>query len=115
MTAVNEDDFVFSGFELFLINGNRYAALHDLDEFDMIVPMRFYQMAGIMEQSSNNQLQMNTVRKGSGNIRPRYGVNIADTSSSHNFVANNDLLGGGETAAFFDAGTGTITISGNRI
>jgi len=69
----------------------------------------------IMEQSSNNQLQMNTVRKGSGNIRPRYGVNIADTSSSHNFVANNDLLGGGETAAIFDAGTGTITISGNRI
>lgn len=69
----------------------------------------------IMEQSSNNQLQMNTVRKGSGNIQPRYGLNIADASSSHNFVANNDLLSGGETAAYIDAGTGTITISANRI
>lgn len=69
----------------------------------------------IMEQSSYNMIQMNTVRKGSGSIRPRYGLNIADAASAQNFAVNNDLLDGGETASFQNAGTGTITISANRM
>ncbi|WP_158606906.1 NosD domain-containing protein [Paenibacillus ginsengarvi] len=69
----------------------------------------------IAEMSSYNTIQMNTARKGSGTVRPRYGLNISDAASSQNFAINNDLLDGGETASFLDAGTGTITASANRL
>jgi len=60
-----------------------------------------------LESSSNhNNIQGNTVRRGTGTNKQRYGINIA--SGSNNLVINNDLYQAGVTADNCDSGTGTI-------
>ena len=71
-----------------------------------------YDGINIQSNSDNNNIQSNTVRNGTDQ---RYGLRINDAASATNMVLNNDLLNSGTTASFSDAGTGTITTSGNRI
>ena len=63
---------------------------------------------GIQVDNSNyNNIQGNTVRKGTGSKQQNTGITIL--SGTNNFVANNDLYQAGAAAAnFSDAGTGTI-------
>lgn len=69
----------------------------------------------LMESSGFNNVQTNTVRKGSGAARAAVGIRVQTADCSANWIANNDMLDGGETASFLDAGTGTLTASGNRL
>jgi len=63
---------------------------------------------GIQVDNSNyNNIQGNTVRKGTGSKQQNTGITIL--SGTRNFVANNDLYQAGAAAAnFSDAGTETI-------
>jgi len=63
---------------------------------------------GIQVDNSNyNNIQGNTVRKGTGSKQQNTGITIL--SGTNNFVANNDLYQAGAAAAkFSDAGTETI-------
>ena len=63
--------------------------------------------------SARNSFQNNTVRKGAGANKARYGINI-DSMCSNELVTNNDVLDGGETAEINNDGTGTKTDPGNR-
>ncbi len=62
-----------------------------------------------------NNVQANICRVGALTNKPRYGIFIASADCDGNMVTNNDLYQGGATAAFSDAGTGTITTAGNRL
>lgn len=62
--------------------------------------------------ASNTMVQGNIVRRGASGNRARYGLNIAGGSGC--WATNNDLLTGGMTGAFNDAGTLTNTTAGNR-
>ena len=59
-----------------------------------------------VSQSNYNNIQGNTVRKGTGSNQQNTGITIL--SGTNNFVANNDLYQAGATENFSDAGTGTI-------
>lgn len=71
-----------------------------------------YDGINIQSNSDNNSIQSNSVRNGTDQ---RYGIRVEDAASSGNMVLNNDILNAGLTASFSDAGTGTITTSGNRV
>lgn len=62
-----------------------------------------------------NNIQSNVVRKGTAANLPRYGINISDSTCTGNMITNNDLYTAGATANLNDAGTGTVTVSGNRV
>lgn len=59
-----------------------------------------------VSQSNYNNIQGNTVRKGTGSKKQNTGITIL--SGTNNFVANNDLYQAGATTNFSDSGTGTI-------
>lgn len=61
---------------------------------------------GIIVYGDNNNIQCNTVRKGSTK-RHRYGINVA-AGATNNWVSGNDLYTGGQTGNFNDSGTGTL-------
>jgi len=62
---------------------------------------------GIQVDNSNyNNIQGNTVRKGTGSKQQNTGITIL--SGTNNFVANNDLYQAGAATKFSDAGTETI-------
>jgi len=66
--------------------------------------------------SDYNNIQGNTCRAGTLTNKPRYGINIADATGDGNLVTNNDLYDDGfGTGSFNDAGTGTVTVAGNRV
>ena len=69
-----------------------------------------------LENSDYNNIQGNTCRAGALANKPRYGINILDPASDGNLVTNNDIHNDGfGTGSFNDAGTGTVTVAGNRI
>jgi len=55
-----------------------------------------------------NNIQGNTVRRGTGTNKQRYGIRINSADCDNNLVINNDLYQAGVTADNYDAGTGTI-------
>jgi len=55
-----------------------------------------------------NNIQGNTVRRGTGTNKQRYGIRINSVECDNNLVINNDLYQAGVTADNYDAGTGTI-------
>lgn len=69
--------------------------------------------SGILLKDDTNEcnVQGNTVR--SSDLK--YGINISTADCDDNLVTNNDLLNSAVTASFNDAGTGTITVAGNRL
>ncbi len=58
--------------------------------------------------SDYNNIQGNTVRRGTGANQQRYGIRINTVTGDNNLVINNDLYQAGVTADYGDAGTGTI-------
>jgi hypothetical protein len=64
--------------------------------------------------SSSNTIVGNIVRLGSTTNRPRFGLQITDSSCAGNKVLENDLQGSGALGSFVDLGTGT-TASGNKL
>lgn len=60
-------------------------------------------------------IQGNTCRIGNNVNRPKYGIEIANSNCSDNFVINNDLRNSGVSGSFSDAGTNTVTTSGNKV
>ena len=65
--------------------------------------------------SDSNHVHGNTVRQAaSGNLQ-KYGLRIEAATCDTNKVTDNDLLSSGSTSSYSDAGTGTITTSGNRV
>jgi len=60
-----------------------------------------------------NNIQGNTVRRGTGGNQQRYGIRINSADCDNNLVINNDLYWAGTTADNSDAGSGTI-IHNNR-
>jgi len=65
--------------------------------------------------SDFNNVQCNKCTNTGGANQPRYGINIATADCNSNLVTNNDLINSGATGSLNDAGTGTITIAGNRL
>ncbi|WNM70132.1 tailspike contains pectin lyase domain [Myxococcus phage Mx1] len=64
--------------------------------------------------SNNCSVLSNTCRTPATGNRTKYGVSVGTADCNGNFITNNDLLGSGVTSAFNDAGTGTVTVAGNR-
>lgn len=62
----------------------------------------------IDNNSDYNNIQGNTIRRGTGDNKQRYGIRIHESTCDGTFVANNDLYDAGTTDNFSDAGTGTI-------
>lgn len=70
--------------------------------------------AQIRLQSSNrNNIQNNSIRKGSGASLAVYGIHI-QSGCEDNFVTNNDLLDAALSLGLFDEGIRTVTMAGNR-
>jgi len=68
-----------------------------------------------LESSDYNNIQTNTCRAGDLTNKPRYGINISNAACDGNLVTNNDIYNDGfGTGSFNDAGTGTVTVAGNR-
>jgi parallel beta-helix repeat protein len=65
--------------------------------------------------SDRNNVQGNTIRRGVLANQAKYGIIVGNANCDNNLVTNNDLLTSGVTASLFDAGTGTITVAGNRL
>lgn len=73
-----------------------------------------YDQIRLTSNADESMVQANRCRANlSSSPRPRYGLRI-DSGCSDAFVTNNDLKGSGQTGAFSDAGTSTITTAGNR-
>ncbi len=68
----------------------------------------------VVADSNYNNIQANICRRGALASKPRCGICIDSADCDGNLVTNNDLYTGGATAAFSDAGTGTVTTAGNR-
>jgi len=62
----------------------------------------------IASLSDYNNIQGNTVRRGTGGNQQRYGIRIGASTADNNLVITNDLYQAGATADYNDAGTGTI-------
>ncbi len=58
--------------------------------------------------SNYNNIQGNTVRRGVGANKQRYGIRINTADCDGNLVINNDLYQAGVTGDYSDAGTGTV-------
>jgi len=69
----------------------------------------------VTNNSDNNNIQNNTIRRGTGAKQSRYGIRINSADCDTNVVTNNDILTGGATGSLSDAGTGTVTVAGNRL
>ncbi len=74
-----------------------------------------YDNIQITNNADYNNVQCNICRQGALTNKPRYGIRINSSDCNGNFVSNNDLRTSGVTAAYSDAGTGTITSAGNLI
>lgn len=70
---------------------------------------------GIRLQGSAERVAVfdNLVEGPASGTRPRYGIRV-DAGCVDNTVAHNDVKGAGQTAAYSDAGTTTLTLGGNR-
>jgi len=68
----------------------------------------------VSSNSDYNNIQGNTVRRGTETNKQKYGIRIDSISGDANLVANNDCYQGGETAGISDFGTGTNPGAGNR-
>ena len=68
----------------------------------------------ISSNSDYNNVQGNTVRHAGGAKQHRYGIRVNSSDCDGNLITNNDLYLAGKTANLSDAGTGTVTASGNR-
>lgn len=74
-----------------------------------------YDGINIDANSDSNNVQGNLVRTVAAGTRQRYGIRVNNANCDTNVVTNNDVLGGGQTATYSDAGTGTVTVAGNRL
>ena len=68
----------------------------------------------VLITADRNNVQTNTCRLGGSTNDPRYGLNVSNAGSDNNLVTNNDLKDSGQTGAFNNSGTGTVTTAGNR-
>lgn len=72
----------------------------------------------VENDSDDNNIQGNTIRRHESPQSPTYGIRLADSTCNGNIVSNNDCYQGGTSTAnggISDAGTGTIFGSGNRL
>jgi len=67
----------------------------------------------LTNNSHNNNIQNNMVRRGATTNQQRHGISIG-TGCNNNFITNNDLLTSGANVSLVDGGTATITLPGNR-
>lgn len=65
--------------------------------------------------SFDTLVQGNILRSPALAPRVRHGVRVNDVLSERTMIINNDLRLSGFTSAISDAGTGTITVSGNKL
>ncbi len=65
-------------------------------------------------ESSRNNVQHNTIRRGDGSMKPAYGIWIKSADCDRNLVTNNDLYLSGTTASLKNDGSNTVTTAGNR-
>jgi parallel beta-helix repeat protein len=65
-------------------------------------------------ESSRNNIQHNTIRRGSLSMKPAYGIWIQSADCDRNLVTNNDLYLSGTTTSLKNDGTNTVTTAGNR-
>lgn len=65
-------------------------------------------------ESSRNNIQHNTMRRGSLSMKPAYGIWIQSADCDRNLVTNNDLYLSGTTTSLKNDGTNTVTTAGNR-
>ena len=71
----------------------------------------------ILDTNCNyNNIQNNTLRSTASSPKPKYGINISNSTCDKNIVCNNDFIDSNAygTGSLNNAGTGTITASGNR-
>jgi len=61
----------------------------------------------VRNDSNYNNIQGNTVRRGTGAKQQCYGIWIR-TNCNNNLVINNDIYQAGVTSDYYDQGTGTI-------
>jgi parallel beta-helix repeat protein len=65
-------------------------------------------------ESSRNNIQHNTIRRGDGTMKPAYGIWIQSADCDRNLVTNNDLYLSGTTASLKNDGSNTVVTAGNR-
>lgn len=66
----------------------------------------------LIENSSYNNIQNNTCRKGNEIYAPQYGIHVS--SGTGNLVTNNDCFDGGSNKGIYNTGTATNFGAGNR-
>ncbi|GAI09629.1 unnamed protein product, partial [marine sediment metagenome] len=66
-----------------------------------------YDGISVGTNSSYNNIQGNTIRRGTGSNQQRYGICVWDTCD-YNLVINNDLYQAGKAGDNSDGGFGTI-------
>ncbi len=66
----------------------------------------------LITNCDRNSLRGNVVR---GVVQHKYGVDVSESTCNDNIVTDNDMLTGGQTGSFNDAGTSTLTTSANRV
>lgn len=74
-----------------------------------------YSQIIIDADANDNNVQGNKCKKGPAGNQAKYGLRVNSADCDDNLVTNNDVKGSAVTAAFSDAGTGTITAAGNRV
>ena len=72
--------------------------------------------SGILVSSNSdyNNIQGNTIRRGTETNKQKWGIRIDSSSGDANLVANNDCYQAGVTAGISNVGTGTEFGAGNR-
>ena len=65
-------------------------------------------------ESSRNNIQHNTIRRGSLSMKPAYGIWIQSADCDRNLVTNNDLYLSGTTKSLKNDGSNTVVTAGNR-
>jgi len=65
-------------------------------------------------ESSRNNIQHNTIRRGSLSMKPAYGIWIQSADCDRNLVTNNDLYLSGTTTSLKNDGSNTVVTAGNR-
>lgn len=68
----------------------------------------------LKNSSSHNSLQNNMIRKGSGNKKSKYGINVLTDNCEANFIINNDLYDSGVTSEVNNLSSSTIDISNKK-
>jgi parallel beta-helix repeat protein len=68
----------------------------------------------VFRESSRNNIQHNTIRRGSLSMKPAYGIWIQSADCDRNLVTNNDLYLSGTTTSLKNDGSNTVVTAGNR-